>query len=76
MVCQAFAQRIDAGKVLVQKSGYYGRAARANAEDLRLIELHRPGGGLRVPAEGGVIVMTKTRTTACARSNSPVPATI
>lgn len=33
-----FAKRIDAGKVLVQKSGYYSRAAAPNAEDLRLIK--------------------------------------
>lgn len=34
-----FAQMIDAEKVLVQKSGYYSRAAAANAEDLALIKL-------------------------------------
>lgn len=33
-----FAAKIDAGKTMVQKSGYYSRAARANAEDLRLIK--------------------------------------
>jgi 6-phosphofructokinase len=33
-----FAERIGAGKVMVQKSGYYSRAAAANAEDLRLIK--------------------------------------
>lgn len=32
-----FAARIGAEKVLVQKSGYYSRAAAANEEDLRLI---------------------------------------
>ena len=31
-------ERLDAGKVLVQKSGYYSRSAPANAEDLRLIK--------------------------------------
>lgn len=33
-----FAEKIGADKVLVQKSGYYGRSAPANAEDLRLIK--------------------------------------
>jgi pyrophosphate--fructose-6-phosphate 1-phosphotransferase len=33
-----FAGMIGAEKVLVQKSGYYARAAAANAEDLRLIK--------------------------------------
>ena len=33
-----FAKMIGAEKVLVQKSGYYARAAAANAEDLRLIK--------------------------------------
>ena len=33
-----FAARLDAEKVMVQKSGYYSRAAAANAEDLRLIK--------------------------------------
>ncbi len=33
-----FAAMIGAEKVLVQKSGYYARAAAANAEDLRLIK--------------------------------------
>ena len=33
-----FAERIGAEKVMVQKSGYYSRAAAANAEDLRLIK--------------------------------------
>lgn len=32
-----FAKMIGAGKVLVQKSGYYARASAANAEDLALI---------------------------------------
>ena len=32
-----FADRIGAEKVLVQKSGYFSRSARANEEDLRLI---------------------------------------
>ncbi|NRA38407.1 MAG: pyrophosphate--fructose-6-phosphate 1-phosphotransferase, partial [Planctomycetes bacterium] len=35
---QQFAEKIGADKVLVQKSGYYGRSAPANAEDLRLIK--------------------------------------
>ncbi|MGP7961108.1 pyrophosphate--fructose-6-phosphate 1-phosphotransferase [Sanguibacter sp. A247] len=35
---QQFAQRLGAEKVMVQKSGYYSRAAAANAEDLRLIK--------------------------------------
>ncbi len=33
-----FAPKLGAEKVLVQKSGYYSRAAPANAEDLRLIK--------------------------------------
>ena len=33
-----FAEKIEAEKVLVQKSGYYSRSAPANAEDLRLIK--------------------------------------
>ncbi|MGB7654311.1 MAG: pyrophosphate--fructose-6-phosphate 1-phosphotransferase [Novosphingobium sp.] len=33
-----FAQRLGAEKVLVQKSGYFARSAKANAEDLALIE--------------------------------------
>ncbi|MBD3688844.1 pyrophosphate--fructose-6-phosphate 1-phosphotransferase [Nanchangia anserum] len=33
-----FAAKIGAEKVLVQKSGYFSRAAAANAEDLRLIQ--------------------------------------
>ncbi|MCB1132774.1 MAG: pyrophosphate--fructose-6-phosphate 1-phosphotransferase [Verrucomicrobiae bacterium] len=35
---QQFAEMLDAEKVLVQKSGYFARAAAANAEDLRLIK--------------------------------------
>ncbi|RPF28668.1 pyrophosphate--fructose-6-phosphate 1-phosphotransferase [Georgenia muralis] len=35
---QQFAERIGAEKVMVQKSGYFSRSARANAEDLRLIQ--------------------------------------
>jgi diphosphate-dependent phosphofructokinase len=33
-----FAEKLGAGKVMVQKSGYFSRAAAANAEDLRLIK--------------------------------------
>lgn len=33
-----FAHQLGAEKVMVQKSGYYSRAAAANAEDLRLIK--------------------------------------
>jgi pyrophosphate--fructose-6-phosphate 1-phosphotransferase len=33
-----FAEMLDAEKVLVQKSGYFARAAPANADDLRLIK--------------------------------------
>jgi len=33
-----FAERLGADKVMVQKSGYYSRAAPANSEDLRLIK--------------------------------------
>lgn len=35
---EQFAKAIGAEKVLVQKSGYYARAAAANTEDLRLIK--------------------------------------
>ena len=35
---QQFAERIEAEKVMVQKSGYFSRSARANLQDLRLIE--------------------------------------
>ena len=33
-----FAEKLGAEKVMVQKSGYFSRAAAANAEDLRLIK--------------------------------------
>ena len=33
-----FAQRLGAEKVMVQKSGYFSRSAKANQEDLRLIK--------------------------------------
>ncbi|MCB2413846.1 pyrophosphate--fructose-6-phosphate 1-phosphotransferase [Demequina sp. TTPB684] len=33
-----FAERLGAEKVMVQKSGYFSRSARANKEDLRLIK--------------------------------------
>lgn len=35
---EQFAEMLDAEKVLVQKSGYYARAAAANSDDLRLIK--------------------------------------
>jgi diphosphate-dependent phosphofructokinase len=35
---EQFAQRLGAEKVLVQKSGYFARAAAANPDDLRLIK--------------------------------------
>jgi pyrophosphate--fructose-6-phosphate 1-phosphotransferase len=35
---QQFAAKLGAEKVMVQKSGYFSRAAAANAEDLRLIK--------------------------------------
>lgn len=35
---EQFAEKLGAGKVMVQKSGYYSRAAAANPEDLRLIK--------------------------------------
>jgi pyrophosphate--fructose-6-phosphate 1-phosphotransferase len=35
---EQFAKQLGAEKVLVQKSGYFSRAAAANAEDLRLIK--------------------------------------
>ena len=33
-----FAEKIDAEKVMVQKSGYFSRSSRANADDLRIIK--------------------------------------
>jgi pyrophosphate--fructose-6-phosphate 1-phosphotransferase len=61
-----FAARLGAEKVLVQKSGYFGRAAAANADDLRLIQscvdtavdcaLRREGGVIGHDEEqGGVL---------------------
>jgi pyrophosphate--fructose-6-phosphate 1-phosphotransferase len=38
VVCRAFAKVLGAEKTLVQKSGYFARAAAANADDLRLIK--------------------------------------
>ena len=35
---EQFAERLGAEKVMVQKSGYYSRAAAANSDDLRLIK--------------------------------------
>ncbi|MCH8475735.1 MAG: pyrophosphate--fructose-6-phosphate 1-phosphotransferase [Opitutales bacterium] len=35
---EQFAKKLDAEKVLVQKSGYFARSAPANVEDLRLIK--------------------------------------
>ncbi len=35
---QQFGERIGAEKVMVQKSGYFSRSARANTQDLRLIK--------------------------------------
>jgi pyrophosphate--fructose-6-phosphate 1-phosphotransferase len=35
---QQFAERLGSEKVMVQKSGYFSRSARANGEDLRLIK--------------------------------------
>ena len=35
---EQFAERLGAEKVMVQKSGYYSRAAAANVQDLRLIK--------------------------------------
>lgn len=35
---QQFSERIGAEKVMVQKSGYFSRSAKANSEDLRLIK--------------------------------------
>ncbi|MDO5645423.1 MAG: pyrophosphate--fructose-6-phosphate 1-phosphotransferase [Dermabacter sp.] len=35
---QQFAEKLGAEKVMVQKSGYFARSAKANADDLRLIK--------------------------------------
>jgi pyrophosphate--fructose-6-phosphate 1-phosphotransferase len=61
-----FSEMIGAGKVLVQKSGYYARAARANGADVRLIhetaalavhmaELRTPGVCALDEDKGGVM---------------------
>src|SRR5690606_36506718 len=49
---QQFAKRLGAEKVMVQKSGYFSRAAAANAEDLRLIKSMTDLAG-QVALEGG-----------------------
>jgi pyrophosphate--fructose-6-phosphate 1-phosphotransferase len=46
---EQFAKKLDAEKVLVQKSGYFARAAPANVEDIRLIK------SCAVVGESGVI---------------------
>jgi len=51
-----FAEMLGAEKTLVQKSGYFSRAARANAEDLRLIKSCTDlAVDCAVRGEGGVI---------------------
>ncbi len=48
-----FSKNIGAEKTLVQKSGYFARAAAANVDDLRLIKsLHGPRRGVRAAARG------------------------
>ena len=47
-----FAERLGAEKVMVQKSGYFSRAAAANAEDLRLIK-SMTDFAVQVALEGG-----------------------
>lgn len=51
-----FAAKLNAEKVLVQKSGYFSRAAPANAEDLRLIKSCTDlAVDCAIKADGGVI---------------------
>ena len=67
-----FAQMIGAEKTLVQKSGYYTRAAAANLDDLRLI---KSCVDLAVECalrrEAGVIGHDEDKAACCAPSSSP-----
>lgn len=51
-----FAERLGAEKVMVQKSGYFSRAAAANSEDLRLIK-SMTDLAVQVALEGGAGVI-------------------
>ncbi|MCG7307991.1 pyrophosphate--fructose-6-phosphate 1-phosphotransferase [Brachybacterium sp. ACRRE] len=51
-----FAERLGAEKVMVQKSGYFSRSAKANAEDLRLIK-SMTDLAVQVALEGGTGVI-------------------
>ena len=51
-----FAQKLGAEKVMVQKSGYFSRSAKANAEDLRLIK-SMTDLAVQVALEGGTGVI-------------------
>lgn len=66
-----FAERLGAEKVMVQKSGYFARSAKANADDLRLIK-SMTDLAVQVALEGGtgVIGHDEERATSFARSSS------
>jgi pyrophosphate--fructose-6-phosphate 1-phosphotransferase len=51
-----FAEKLGAEKVMVQKSGYFARSAKANAEDLRLIK-SMTDLAVQVALEGGTGVI-------------------
>lgn len=51
-----FAEKLGAEKVMVQKSGYFSRSAKANAEDLRLIK-SMTDLAVQVALEGGTGVI-------------------
>lgn len=51
-----FAERLGAEKVMVQKSGYFARSAKANADDLRLIK-SMTDLAVQVALEGGTGVI-------------------
>lgn len=53
---QQFAERLGAEKVMVQKSGYFARSARANQKDLRLIQ-SMTDLAVQVALEGGAGVI-------------------
>ena len=68
---EQFAQMIGAEKTLIQKSGYFARAAAANVEDMRLI---KSCADLAVECafrrESGVMGHDEDRAAFCARLNS------
>lgn len=55
-LAKQFAERLGAEKVMVQKSGYFARSAKANADDLRLIK-SMTDLAVQVALEGGTGVI-------------------